>query len=77
MTTETTRAERVWVMLAGACMIVAVTALLWRWQLEVAFVSATIGIVCWFLSLRTRLKNSIVHEVEERTDPGEEDENQS
>ena len=68
--------ERWWMIAAGACMMVAATALLWRWNVEVAFVSATLGIVCWFLNMRNRLKKSIVPEVEEDEDFGEEDENQ-
>ncbi len=73
MTTEVSRAERLWMIAAGACMIVAASALLWRWNLEVAFVAATLGVVCWFLNMRSRLKQSIVEETE---DSGEEDENQ-
>ena len=76
MTTEASRVERLWMIAAGACMIVAATALLWRWNLEVAFVAATLGVVCWFLNMRSRLKKSIVNDVEETEDAGEEDENQ-
>jgi hypothetical protein len=57
-------------------MIVAGAALLWRWNVEVAFVAATLGVVCWFLNLRNRLKKTIVNEIEENTESGEEDENQ-
>jgi Zn-dependent protease len=76
MSIEATRAERLWMMLAGAFMIVAATALLWRWNLEVAFVAATLGVVCWFLNLRNRLKKTIVNEIEEDEDAGDVDENQ-
>jgi uncharacterized membrane protein len=76
MTMEATRAERAWLIVAGACMIVAAIALLWRWNVEVAFVAATLGIVCWFLNLRNRLKKTIVNEVEENEDSGGVDENQ-
>ena len=76
MAIEAMRAERVWMIAAGACMIVAATALVWRWNVEVAFVAATLGIVCWFLNLRNRLKKTIVQEVEEDEDSGEEDETQ-
>jgi Zn-dependent protease len=76
VTIEATRAERVWMITAGACMIVAATALLWRWNVEVAFVAATLGVVCWFLNLRNRLKKTIVNEIEEHEDSGEEDEHQ-
>jgi membrane protein implicated in regulation of membrane protease activity len=76
MSIEATRAERLWLMLAGACMIVAATALAWSWNVEVAFVAATLGVVCWFLNLRNRLKKTIVNEVEENQDSGDLDENQ-
>jgi Zn-dependent protease len=78
MTAETIRAERTWMIGAGLCMIVAATALVWRWNLEVAFVAATLGVVCWFLSLRNRLKKSIVddQEIHESMKPEETDENQ-
>lgn len=75
MIMEEGRDERLWMMASGACMIVALIALLWRWNLEVAFVAATIGAVCWFLNMRNRLKKTIVQEVEEETDAGETDEN--
>lgn len=76
MTSEAMRTDRLWMMLAGACMIVAGAALLWRWNVEAAFVAATLGVVCWFLNLRNRLKKTIVNEIEENTESGEEDENQ-
>jgi lysylphosphatidylglycerol synthetase-like protein (DUF2156 family) len=77
MTSEATRGERLWMAAAGACMLVAAAALLWRWNVEVAFVAATLGIVCWFLNMRNRLKKSIVEEIDENTDSGDVDENQS
>lgn len=72
------RAERLWMIGAGLCMIVAATALVWRWNVEVAFVAATLGAVCWFLSLRSRLKKTIVdnQEIHESVDSEETDENQ-
>lgn len=72
------QAERLWMIVAGLCMIVAATALIWRWNLEVAFVAATLGVVCWFLSLRNRLKKTIVddQEIDESLDSEESDENQ-
>lgn len=75
MASDAMRAERRWTMASGACMIVAATALV-LWEVEVAFVAATLGIVCWFLNLRNRLKSSIVQDVEEDEASGEEDENQ-
>lgn len=76
MTADATRAERWWNMAAGLCLMVAATALVWGWHVEVAFVAATLGVVCWFLNMRGRFKRSIVEEVEETEDVGEEDENQ-
>lgn len=72
------QAERVWMILAGLCVIVAATALLWQWNVEVAFVAATLGVVCWFLSLRNRLKKTIVNEneIERDEDFGETDDHQ-
>ncbi|HYO92408.1 MAG TPA: hypothetical protein VEQ40_12260 [Pyrinomonadaceae bacterium] len=76
MSTEAMRAERWWMIAAGAFMIVAATALLLWWNVEVAFVAATLGIVCWFLNLRNHLKKSIVEEIKEDEVFGEEDEAQ-
>ncbi len=76
MNTEATRGERLWMAASGVCLIVAATALVWSWNVKVAFVAATLGIVCWFLNMRNRLKKSIVTEVEEDEGFGEEDENQ-
>jgi len=73
---EAMLSERLWTIGSGACMIVAATALLWKWNVEVAFVAATLGAVCWFLSLRNHLKKTIVNEVEEKEDSGEENEEQ-
>ena len=72
------QAERLWMIAAGLCMIVAATALVWRWNVEVAFVAATLGAVCWFLSLRNRLKKTIVdhQEIHESADSEETDEHQ-
>lgn len=76
MTGETIYWERWWIIAAGLCLIVAAAALVWRWNLDVAFVAATLGIVCWFLSLRHRMKKSIIEpEIDEEEDAGERDEN--
>lgn len=61
---------------ASVLMIVAIAALLFWWNVEVAFVAATLGMVCWFLNMRNHLKKSIVEEIKEDEDSGEEDENQ-
>lgn len=78
MIIEALQAERVWMIAAGLCMAVAAYALLWRWNLDVAFISATLGIICWFLSLRNRLKKTIVKEseIDEDEDSGESDDHQ-
>ena len=73
MTERAIEAERLWMIAAGLCMIVAATALVWRWNVEVAFVAATLGAVCWFLSLRNRLKKTIVDEPEINRDEDSED----
>lgn len=73
MTGEAIQAERVWMIAAALCMIVAATALLWRWNLEVAFVTAALGAVCWFLSLRNRLKKTIANDTAADEDLGEDD----
>lgn len=78
MFSDALQAERIWMAAAGLCMIAAAAALLWRWNVEAAFVAATVGAVCWFLSLRNRLKKSIVEErdVDEDEDDEETDEDQ-
>ena len=76
MIIEAVQAERAWMIAAGLCMVVAVYALLWRWNLDVAFVSATLGVVCWFISFRNRLKKTIVNENEIEEDCGERDDHQ-
>lgn len=75
MAIEAMRSERLWTIASGACMIVAATALV-LWEVEVAFVAATLGMVCWFLNLRNRLRKSIVEDVEDVDEAmGDEDEN--
>lgn len=76
MATGAMRSERWWMIAAGAFMIVAAAALLWQWNVEMAFVAATLGMVCWFLNLRNRLKKTIVEEIKEDEASGEDDENQ-
>lgn len=51
--------ERIWIMLAAAMVIVA-AAFLWRNNTSVAFVTATLGAVAWFLSYRAQLQAKIV-----------------
>ena len=76
MAIEAMRSERLLMIASGACMIVAATALV-LWEVEVAFVAATLGMVCWFLNLRSCLRKSIVEDVEDVDEAtGDEDENQ-
>ncbi len=51
--------ERVWIIVAGLCLIVAAVALLWRWNIEVAFVAATLGVVALFLNYRDSLQKKV------------------
>lgn len=47
-----------WMIVAGVCILVA-AFFLWRRDLNTAFVSATLGIVAWFLNYRAQLKEII------------------
>jgi hypothetical protein len=62
--------ERVWVIIAGLGVVVA-AVFLWQGNMTVAFVAATLGVVAWFLSLRHRLRKTILPASEE----AEEEEN--
>lgn len=46
--------ERIWIILAAVMLMVA-GAFLWRNNVSVAFVIATLGAVAWFLSYRAQL----------------------
>lgn len=70
--------ERVWIIVSGLCLIAA-GVFVWRAHLDAAFVTATLGCLAWFLSLRQRLRKTIItaeeHPIdEEGTDSGEQDE---
>ena len=70
--------ERGWMMISGLCLAVA-AAFVWRDHLDAAFVAGVLGCVAWFLSLRTRLRKTIIvaeeHEpVVENIDSGDQDE---
>lgn len=70
--------ERTWTIIAGACLIVAAVFLL-RDNMTVAFVAATLGVVAWFLRLRTQLRKSMtpdesVEAEEELNSSGDQDE---
>ncbi|MBV9960570.1 MAG: hypothetical protein JO360_19230 [Acidobacteria bacterium] len=49
--------ERAFLIIAGL-FSVAAAIFLWRWNLDGAFVAGALGVVAWFLSLRTRLRRA-------------------
>ena len=49
--------ERLWIIAAGILLVTA-AFLLWRNNLSAAFVTATLGVVAWFLSYRFHLRTS-------------------
>lgn len=70
--------ERVWLIVATLCLIVA-ALFLWRAQVNefyfnAAFVAAALGVVAWFLRVRSQLRKTIppVADIEE-DDPEETD----
>ena len=56
-------AERLWIIAAGILLVIA-AFFLWRNNLSAAFVTATLGVVGWFLSYRSQLRRKMVSEVE-------------
>ncbi len=46
--------ERVWIVVACLCALAA-GVLLWRGNVDMAFVTGVLGLLAWFLSLRIRL----------------------
>jgi hypothetical protein len=50
--------ERIFTIVSGLLLLIALV-LLWRNNLSVAFVIATLGVVAWFLSYRTQLRAKI------------------
>jgi uncharacterized membrane protein len=68
--------ERVWIIVAGLGVLVA-AVFLWRGNMTVTFVAATLGVVAWFLSLRDRLQKSIPPASEEEDDDDEAEEEQN
>ena len=56
-------AERVWTVVAGLCLLAA-AVFLWRNNLSAAFVSATLGVVAWFLSYRAQVRARMATEAE-------------
>jgi hypothetical protein len=59
-------AERLWTIGAGLLLIVA-TVFLWRNNLSAAFVTATLGVVSWFLSYRAQIRAKAATEAEPET----------
>jgi hypothetical protein len=59
-------AERLWTIGAGLLLIVA-AVFLWRNNLSAAFVSATLGVVSWFLSYRAQIRGKTATEAEPET----------
>jgi hypothetical protein len=55
--------ERVWTIAAGILLLTA-AVLLWRNNLSGTFVSATLGVVAWFLSYRAQLRAKAATETE-------------
>ncbi|HKP37037.1 MAG TPA: hypothetical protein VJT71_09270 [Pyrinomonadaceae bacterium] len=56
-------AERVWSILAGIMLLVA-AVFLWRNNLSAAFVTATLGVIAWFLSFRAQVRTRAATETE-------------
>ena len=56
-------AERLWSIATGLSLLVA-AFFLWRNNLSAAFVSATLGVVAWFLSYRAQLRAKMANETE-------------
>jgi len=50
--------ERLWIIVAGI-LVIAAAVFLWRNNLSAAFVTATLGLVAWFLSYRVQLRAKI------------------
>ncbi len=70
--------ERIWTIIAGACLIVA-AVFLFQDNINAAFVVATLGVVAWFLRLRGPLRKELqnhqsVRAVEEDNSSGDQDE---
>jgi hypothetical protein len=69
--------ERAWIIVASL-LAIAAAIFLWRGSFDGAFVAGVLGVVAWFLSLRSRLHlaNPVLEEASNvETDyPGEQDE---
>jgi hypothetical protein len=49
--------ERIW-LVASVVLMTAAGVSLWTGHVDAAFVTATLGVVSWFLSLRAKLKRN-------------------
>ena len=72
--------ERLWLIVATLCLIAA-ALFLWRAQvieayMHAAFVAASLGVVAWFLRLRTQLRKTIPRDEDVPTSETEETDNQ-
>lgn len=70
--------ERVWLIVASLCLIVA-ALFLWRAQVNevyfnAAFVAAALGVVAWFLRVRAQLRKTIPPVADLHEDDAEETE---
>ena len=63
--------KAVWMILAGACGLLAVYFVL-KENYENAFVAAAAGAVCWLLSYRQQIRESLPNDEEEDEEPDEE-----
>ena len=53
-----------WTIISALCLIIAVY-FFWRTNIDVAFIVATLGIVAWFLRVRTQFKAAAVQREKE------------
>jgi len=60
--------ERRWSIVAGLCLL-AVAIMMWRRQLDAAFVLATLGVLAWFLDIRNRLRLPHIESAAGRYEP--------
>ena len=66
-------AERIWSIVSGLSLVVAAIFLWWN-NLSAAFVTATVGVVAWFLSYRAQIQAKMATETEsEPIEDGDED----
>lgn len=66
------KTERTWNIISIIFLIAAATCLL-LWHIDAAFVTATLGVMAWFLGVRDRLRSQIVNTVEPDEDENEDE----